>query len=65
MMSLSEILIKLVGIVFIIVGAGLLLAAVGINVIGTSLGIWWIDVIVGVLFLACGIYLVRGGNVSL
>lgn len=64
-MSLSEVLIKIVGIIFIVVGAGLLLSAVGINFIGANIGVWWINLIAGVLFLAAGIWLVRGGTVSL
>jgi hypothetical protein len=64
-MSLSEILIKIVGIVFIIVGAALILAAIGIPFLGVGLGAWYWDILVGVIFLAGGIYLVRGGTVGL
>lgn len=65
--SLAEILIRIVGIVFLLVGVALLLALVGINFLGLS---WTIggplgEAIVGVLFLAAGIYLIRGGTVSL
>ena len=64
-MSLSEILIKVIGIVFIIIGFALILAAIGLSFLGIGLGAWYWDVLVGVIFLAVGIYLVRGGNVSL
>lgn len=64
-MSLSEILIRIVGIIFIVVGAGLLLAMVGLSFVGVGLSPWWVELIAGVLFLGCGIWLVRGGTVSL
>ncbi len=64
-MTVSEVLIKIVGIIFIVVGAALLLSSIGINLIGTDIGVWWLDILGGVLFLAAGIYLVRGGNVGL
>ena len=65
MMSLSEILIKVIGIVFIVFGAALILSAIGVSFLGVGLGAWYWDVLVGVILLAGGIYLVRGGNVSL
>ena len=65
-MSLSEVLIKIIGIILAIVGVGLLLALVGINpFIGSTLGPWYVELIAGVLFLAGGIYIIRGGTVSL
>jgi len=64
-MSLSEVLIKIIGIILALVGLSLLLAAVGVNVIGASLPAWWIDLIAGVCFLGAGIWIIRGGNVSL
>lgn len=64
-MSLSEILIKVIGIVFIIIGFALILAAIGISLLGVGLGAWYWNVLVGVIFFAAGIYLVRGGSVSL
>ena len=64
-MSLSEVLIKIIGIVFIIIGFALILAAIGIPFLGVGLPAWYWDVLVGVLFLALGIYICRGGSVSL
>lgn len=66
-MSLSEILIKIVGIVFLIVGVSLVLAVVGINFLGVSFGFGGVlgELIVGVLFIAAGIYLIRGGSIGL
>lgn len=64
-MSLSEIIIKLIGLVLAIVGFGLILAAVGVSILGLILSPWWLSILVGLLFLALGIYLVRGGGIKL
>lgn len=64
-MSLSELLIKIIGIAFIIIGFALILSAVHITFLGIDLGAWYWDTLVGVIFLGGGIYLVRGGSVSL
>lgn len=64
-MSLSEILIKLGGLVLALVGFALILSAVGINVMGVSLPNIFASIVVGVLFLGAGIYIVRGGNITL
>ena len=63
--SLSEILIKVIGIVLAIVGFGLLLSAVGISVFGIGLAPVWLAILVGVLFLGTGIFIIRGGNISI
>ena len=65
-MCLGEILIKVIGIVLAIVGIALLLALVGINFIGVGLAApWFVELIVGVLFLSAGIYIIRGGSINL
>lgn len=64
-MSLSEIIVKVIGIVLAIVGVGLILAAVGINFLGVALPNVWVDILVGVIFLGAGIYIIRGGNFTL
>jgi len=66
-MSLSEILIKLGGIVLFIVGLSLLLAVVGVNFLGVTFPFGGIlgELVVGVLFIAAGIYLIRGGSIGL
>lgn len=63
-MSLSNIVIKVIGVILAIVGVALLLSAVGLNVFGIALGPWWVAVLVGVLFLGAGIYIIRGGNIT-
>ena len=64
-MSLSELVIKVIGIVLAVVGFFLILSAVGINVIGVSVGNIWLAIILGVAFLGVGIYIIRGGNFTL
>lgn len=64
-MSLSEIIVKCIGLVLAIVGLALLLSVVGISFLGVGLSPVWLAVIVGVVFLGAGIYIIRGGNISL
>lgn len=64
-MSLSEIVVKLIGLALAIVGFALLLSTVGLNILGIALSPVWVAILVGVLFLGAGIYIVRGGNISL
>lgn len=64
-MSLSEIIIKLVGIVLLVVGLGLILSMLGLPIIAVALQPWWLAVIVGVVLIGAGIWIIRGGNVSL
>lgn len=63
-MSLSEIIIRLIGLALAVVGFGLLLTIAGINLFGVGVVNPWIAAILGVIFLGVGIYIVRGGNVS-
>ena len=64
---MSELLIKIVGIAFLLVGVALVLAVVGINFLGVSFPLGGIlgEAIVGVIFVAAGIYLIRGGSIGL
>lgn len=63
-MSLSEIVIKIIGLVLAVVGFALILSAVGLVLLGVSLAFPW-NILVGVLFLAGGIYIIRGGTINL
>lgn len=64
-MSLSEIVVKIIGLVLALVGLALILSAVGISFLGVSLSPWFLAVLVGVLMLGAGIWIIRGGNISL
>ena len=64
-MKLSEIVIKIIGIALAIVGFALLLSAVGLNILGIALAPVWVAILVGVIFLGAGIYIIRGGTISL
>lgn len=64
-LSLSEIIIKIIGIILALVGVALLLSAVGVPFLGVALSPWWAAVLVGVIFLGAGIWIIRGGNISL
>lgn len=65
-MSLSEIIIKVGGIVLFVVGIALILSLVGVSFFGlrVSLEPVW-AVILGVIFIAGGVVLIRGGHISL
>lgn len=64
-MQLSEVWIKVIGIILSIVGLGLLLAIVGVPLFGLGLGHWALNLVVGVVLLGAGIYIIRGGTISL
>lgn len=64
-MSLSEIIVKIIGIVLAVVGLALLLSTVGVNLFGIGLAPLWLAILVGVIFLGAGIYIIRGGNFTL
>jgi lipopolysaccharide export LptBFGC system permease protein LptF len=64
-MSLSEIVIKIIGIVLAIVGFALLLSTVGLNVLGIGVDPIWLAILLGFIFLGCGIFIIRGGNISI
>ena len=64
-MSLTEILVKLIGAVLAIVGLLLLLSVVGIGLgTGVTLPEWWQSLVAGVAFLGAGVYIIRGGTVT-
>ena len=63
-MNLSEIVIKVIGLILAIVGLCLILSAVGVATF-VSLPPFWLGILVGVIFLGAGIYIIRGGTISL
>ncbi len=64
-MSVSEMVVKVVGLVLLLVGLGLVLSVVGVNFLGIGLQPAWVAILVGVAFMAAGIYIIRGGTVTL
>ena len=64
-MAVSEMLVKLIGLILAIVGLSLLLSAVGIHALGTSISPLWLELLLGVVFLGAGVWIVRGGNLTL
>ena len=64
-MSLSAIIIKLIGIVLAVVGLSLLLSAVGVNFLGVGVSPLWLAIILGVGFIGAGVYLIRGSTIGL
>jgi len=64
-MNISEIVIKVIGIILAVVGVCLLLSIIGINIFGIRINSILLSAIFGVLFLGAGIYIIRGGNIRL
>lgn len=63
-MSISEIIVKLVGIVLAVVGLLLVLAAVGLDIVGGHIGPWWLALVLGFLLIGAGVYIIRGGTIT-
>lgn len=65
-MSLSDLLIKVLGIILAVVGLILVLSAVGIQILGGAGGLEpaWLGILVGLLFIGIGIWIIRGGNLT-
>jgi hypothetical protein len=64
-MSLSEIIIKLLGLGLAIVGFALLTSTVGLVLFGITLPNIFAAIIIGIIFLAGGIYIIRGGTIKI
>lgn len=64
-MSISEMAIKLIGLVLAVVGFALLLSVVGVELFGIGVSSVILAIILGVAFLGVGIYIVRGGTITL
>lgn len=64
-MALSEIIAKLIGVVLALVGLALLLSAAGISLFGVHVDNTWIALILGFIFVGAGIYIIRGGTISI
>lgn len=63
-MSLSDIVVKVIGVILAIVGLALVLSAVGVNFLGVALNPPLLAVVVGALLIGAGIFIVRGGNIT-
>lgn len=64
-MALSEIVVKIIGIILAIVGLSLILSLVGLSFLGAAALPWYWALIIGVVLLGAGIYIIRGGNITL
>lgn len=64
-MKLSEMAIRLIGLILAVVGFLLLLTLANIHAFGIAVDSIWLALILGFVFLGVGIYIVRGGNVDL
>lgn len=63
-MSLSEMFIKVIGLILAVVGLALILSSVGVSTF-VALAPFYVGLIVGVCLLGAGIYIIRGGSVTL
>jgi hypothetical protein len=63
-MSISNIFVKIVGIILIVVGLALALSAVGISVLPVAFVNEFWALVVGALFIGAGVVLIKGGNIT-
>lgn len=63
-MSLSDIVVKIIGVILAVVGLALVLSAVGVNFLGVALNPPLLAVVVGALLIGAGIFIIRGGNIT-
>lgn len=64
-MSLSDIVVKVIGVILAVVGLALVLSAVGVNLLGVSSSLDpLLSLIIGALLIGAGIFIVRGGNIT-
>lgn len=64
-MSVSAILIKIVGIILILAGLALILGAIGITFFPASFINPLVSIILGVVLIGFGIYIIKGGTPTL
>lgn len=63
-MSISDLIVKIIGVILAIVGLSLVLSAVGINFLGVALAPAWLAILAGLILLGIGIYIIKGGNIT-
>lgn len=64
-MSITDLFIRMIGFLLALLGFFLVLSAVGISIISVSFVNPFFSVILGVILLSVGIWVVRGGNITL
>lgn len=63
-MSISEVIVKVIGVILALVGLAIILSAVGVNFLGVALSMPpLLAVVIGALMLGAGIFIIRGGNI--
>ena len=64
-MSISEIIVKVIGVILALVGLAIILSAVGVNFLGVAISMPPIlAIVIGALMLGAGIYIIRGGTIT-
>jgi len=64
-MSITEILVRVLGAILALVGLGLVLGALGVAFLVTALSPGWLSILVGLILIAIGVHIIRGGGLSL
>jgi lipopolysaccharide export LptBFGC system permease protein LptF len=64
-MSITDIIVKILGVILAIVGFALLLSCVGLDFLGVAVAPIWLALVLGFVFLAVGIYIVKGGTFTI
>lgn len=63
-MSISNLIIKVLGIILVVVGVALIFSAVGITTF-VFLQPWWFAILAGLLLTAVGVFLLKEGIITL
>ena len=63
-MSISVWAIRLIGLVVAVVGLFVFLSAFGMETGAHIPAVWWIEAIVGLLLIGAGVWIIRGGTIT-
>lgn len=64
-MSISDLIVKLGGVLLFLVGLFMVLTSVGMIIIPLSIGAPIVSFFVGLVLMGIGIFVLRGGNITL
>jgi hypothetical protein len=63
-MSMSRVIIIVIGVVVALLGLGLVLSSVGVASGVHIPVIWFLELIVGLVLIGAGVWVIRGGNIT-
>jgi hypothetical protein len=63
-MSMSRIIVIVIGVVVALLGLGLVLSSVGVASGVHIPVVWFLELIVGLVLIGAGVWVIRGGNIT-